>query len=223
MSVKEAVLIPLLKAIITGALFALFGAAFYWLSLGVTGWRIFWAILAGAALVSWLMVIRIGDQDRNAANLKPSKVYPVETTRIQITASDPAGEFSAGRWAELPISAELLQRVAKRLAAGSSFSHAGLAGPGRPLSRSEFECLRDAMISRGLCYWTNPAAHAQGCQLTRAGVAVMRHFASCSSVEHPLPQLARTSRHRELLPSAALAHTDTRDNGREAIIDRLTD
>ncbi len=208
--IAEKILIPLLKALITGVLVALFTAAWF---IPAVPWKLFAATLSGVCLVSWLMVIRISDQGNGAVTLKPSKVYPVETTRIEITAADPSGAFSAGRWAELPISRESIDSVARRIAAGASFSHAGLAGPGRPLSRSEYEVLRDEFIARGLAYWINPDSHSQGVELSRAGVAVMEHFAGGDGTVTPLPQLPEKVRRSNLLPSAAHAHRNTREEG----------
>jgi len=68
--------------------------------------------------------------------------------------------------------------VAIKYQACGHFSHASMAGPGKPLSRSEFESLRDAMIARGLAYWVNEHSTNQGCRLTHAGQAVMRGLAS---------------------------------------------
>ena len=203
---KKEVIYPAAKCIVTG-LFAFVLAAVLW------SWSVAALVGAGVAMAAWL-VFQLPDK-KILQRVAESKVYPVETTRIEITASDPAGQFSAGRWADLNLSREDLQVLAKRINAGASFSHAGLAGPGRPLTRSQYETLRDEFIARGLAYWRSPAAHAQGVELTRAGRAVMEYFSygNDSVTLAPLPQLARSSRRREVLPKAAHARERTRGNG----------
>ena len=158
---------------------------------GSPSWAFGGLVGAITAMIAWVLM----QLPRYKPRFTPSKVYPT-TTRIQITASDPAGQYSAGRFADLPISIETMRQVAKRINAGASFSHAGLAGPGRPLSRAEFEVLRDEFIARGLAYWRDPGSHSQGCNLTHAGQSVLKHFAA----------------------GAVHAHTATRGNGREAVL-----
>ena len=188
--IRDKIVIPGLKAFTTG-LFACLLAVVVSYYRGSPSWAFGGLVGAGVAFIAWVLM----QLPRLDPGGRPSKVYPT-TTRIQITASDPAGQFSAGRFADLPISQDDLAKVSQRLIHGASFSHAGLAGPGRPLSRSQYEVLRDAMISRNLCYWINPASHAQGCNLTHAGQSVLKHFTS----------------------SAAHAHKYTSDNGREAVL-----
>ena len=209
--IQEKVFIPLLKAIITGALFALFAAAFF---VGSIPWRVFWLVLIGVCLAAW--IIAILPDKKIVQRVAQSKVYPT-TTRIEITAKDPAGQFMVGKFADLGLSPAGLNQVAKRLQAGASFSHAGLAGPGRPLSRSEWECLRTEFISRGLAYWINPGSHAQGVELTRAGIAVMDYFCQGNGTVtlEPIPQLQEMSGRPDFVTSDAHAHKDTSDNGRE--------
>jgi hypothetical protein len=191
--ITEKVLIPLLRAAITGLLFALFAAAFF---VGSIPWRVFWLVLAGVCLVSWLAVILPTN------DIKP-RIYPT-TTKVEIVARDPSGAYRAGVWADLPVDPAAMAEVARRINAGVSFSHAGLAGPYKPLSRSQYEALRDAMIARGLAYWINPASHSQGVCLSRAGDAVMRHFAT----PHPkiLPRAMDPPRRLQ-------AHTRTHKGG----------
>ena len=99
--------------------------------------------------------------------------------------------------------------MARRVNAGVGFSHAGLAGPHKPLSRSEFEALRDEFVARGLAVWRNPEAHGQGLELTAAGRGMCRKFA-----ELPEPGRITLLPHRELisnkLPFSTIAHAYTR-------------
>jgi len=139
--------------------------------------------LTGISAITWLLLMNrylaiiAGDQVNNDVNLKPSKIYPT-STRVEIISRDPANEFSAGKFSDLPVDLPTLIKVAKWIDNGADFSMAGLSGRYRPLTRSQFESLRDRMIKDGLCYWINPDHHAQGCKLTRGGENMVRHFAT---------------------------------------------
>ena len=151
-------------------------------------------------------------QGNDHVNLKPSKVYPAESTRVEIVANDPSGQFSAGRFADLPVTLDQLIAISRRIDSGVSFSHAGLAGPGRPLSRAEFESLRDKMIVDKLCYWINPASHAQGVGLTRGGEKMFQYFARFHTKKKPTPQRPGMYKPARQNKSNAHAHTRTRGN-----------
>ena len=151
------------------------------------------AALAGSLAfgLGWLAGLawwrsRVAGKVQEAA---PAQTYQAQT-RVEIIASDPSGAFMQGCWADLPIDLPKLAKVARRVEAGASFSHADLAGPHKPLSRAEFEALRSEFVLRGLAYWRNPEAHAQGCELSRAGGAVLRRLAEQTD-DNPLPQQAR--------------------------------
>jgi hypothetical protein len=179
-TLESAIVIPFAQSAVSGTLTGgLVGAAalvFEWpepagLALLTT---------AGTALIAWLAY---RSQWRAAVDfvlgLRPPTMEPQElTTRIQVIAHDPAGAFAAGVWAELPLRPELVTQAARRILATGSISHATLAGPGRPLSRAEYEALRDELIARGLAVWANPDAHNVGLELTAAGRATIRRLAN---------------------------------------------
>jgi hypothetical protein len=176
-TIHSAVIIPAAQSAISGLLTgSLAGSAalvFDW------GEPAAWAVLstAGVSLASWLIY---RGQWREVANfvqgLRQPTMEPQElTTRIQVISSDPASAFAAGVWAELPLPVETVRQAARRILETGAFSHS-LAGPGKPLSRSQYEALRDELLARGLLVWQNPAAHSRGLEITAAGRAVLRRL-----------------------------------------------
>lgn len=152
-------------------------------------WRKPWAIAAFVLLIggglTWLGLIRWWQ--RLVETLHGIREEPISTEplRLEIIARD--GSYLEGDFIDLPnFTRDQLIDLGEALTAGSSFSHA-LAGPGRPLTRSEYELLRDLWIERGLLRWTNPRSHNQGLVLTSKGHAVARGFASLASA--PTPRL----------------------------------
>ena len=180
---KKEVIYPAAKCIVTG-LFAFVLAAVLW------SWSIAALVGAGVAFAAWL-VMQLPKSDPANLPTLPKQ----QTTKIQIVGD--SSSFQAGRWLDLPVSQATITQVAKRLDAGGTFGSASLAGPGKPLTRGEFENLRDEFIKRGLAYWRDPAHHAQGCELTKSGQAVIRYF---------LPQNGRSTSIDVLMPKAAHAN-----------------
>lgn len=120
------------------------------------------------------------------------------TTITQTTAGDDRRQVSKvrvevisdggrqGDYLDLPegFSVELMADVCQRLLrSGASFSMGYLSGNGKPLSRSEFELLRDLFIGRGLAVWNNARSKNQGVTLTAPGRAVVKRFAEWSPAE----------------------------------------
>ena|SRR3990170_3213804 len=169
------------------------------------------ALASGASLaIAWLLSLGWWRARVSGLDLAPipARVYPT-TVRAEVIASDPSGAYIEGRYCDFTVSANKLRRMGRRISAGVGFSHAGLAGPHKPLSRSEFEALRDEFVARGLAVWRNPEAHGQGLELTAAGRAMCRRFA-----ELPEPGKITSLPHRELIPNRSLlsigAHAHTR-------------
>jgi hypothetical protein len=186
-TIEGALLIPILQSCMSGTLAGALGGS----AATVYGWDdpAAWAVLGGivTALLTW--IIYRGEW-RHALNVvlgvtqpdetQPTVEYP-QVTRIEVISQDPQGAFMAGVWCDIDLPPEQVSQAARRVRDTGSFSHATLAGPGRPLTRSEYETLRDAFISRGLVTWINPGAHAQGLTLTAAGRAAVRRLAETPS------------------------------------------
>ena len=215
--IKDKIVIPGLKAFTTG-LFACLLAVVVSYYRGSPSWAFGGLVGAITAMLAWLVILGC-DSIVTPIKNKGVGIVPLkqQTTKIQIVGD--ASSFQAGRWLDLPCSVQDLAQIAKRLQAGASFSHAGLAGRYRPISRSQYEALRDVMLQRGLLYWINPAAHSQGVELTRAGRAVIRHFSEGDSTVTFSPQLQRGDNTVTSHKFDAHANRRTRGNGREVIIE----
>lgn len=138
---------------IAGVTFALVGAGAW---LGLLAW--------------WRSVVeRIHKIERPVPSAEPYQF----TTRLTVVTGV---NNSEGVYLDIPVDRERLFEVAAKLAAGCEFSHASLAGRYRPLSRSEYEALRDALLARGLVRWKDARSHNLGLELSRAGAAAMRQL-----------------------------------------------
>jgi hypothetical protein len=89
----------------------------------------------------------------------------------------------------LPVRFEQLTALARGLVNGQGLAVSRWVGSGKPFSRDEYDSLITELIKRGAAYWVNPDAHQQGVQLTRAGQAMMRTFASDTTT--PLEEFNR--------------------------------
>jgi len=108
-------------------------------------------------------------------------VYPAapmeddETTRIILTSADQNhSQYLTG----FPVGNAQLRKVAQELVSGAPFAMTALTGKGKPLSRGQFEAMRDYCLERGLMRWVNEDAPAQGITLTPAGSDLMAHYAA---------------------------------------------
>lgn len=114
-------------------------------------------------------------------------VYPTfntDTEPIPDLAPDPvrviltSEDHQHSQYLDLPLSTQQITVVAALLASGRPFALASFAGQGKPLSRAEFESLRDYFFEHGLARWRNDRAPNQGIELTPPGRALMRRFSS---------------------------------------------
>lgn len=109
-------------------------------------------------------------------------VDPLEDTRprrIQIELRDDSDGLSV-RWLDLPegITMEQLIDTGKLLVKnGMNFSHT-LSGNGKPLTRKQFEALRDLCLNNNLAQWRNNRAHNQGVELLPPGKSLFRQLAT---------------------------------------------
>jgi hypothetical protein len=176
-NLTNAVLIPMTRAAVTGALFFLLALALGLLAevdhpatlAFVTG------ALTGA--LNWLAL-----QVANPINTKPH-TNAVIITRLEI-ASDQNRRIQI---ADLPCDPERLASLARGVLAGATLSEAQWAGGGALFTRAEFAHLRTAFLARHLAEWTSPGYPARGVRLTRGGWAAMRHLATSPPAEAGAP------------------------------------
>lgn len=183
-------------AVITGAFLALaLGVIAAYLKyaqpvkLGLASWAIFQALIWLLLLVRWSKLLNLLErslgidinQDGLIAGEKPEPERTLEPVRIEL------GEVNNGaramHFVELPATQEQVISLACGLMSGASFSESAWTGSGAPFSKNEFIRLRDEMLRRNLLQWRNERAPAQGLELSRAGKATMRYFASMAQQE----------------------------------------
>ena len=119
------------------------------------------------------------DIDQNGHVGEPSVV------KVEITTRDNNGKVRRQSYLNLPISEVQLLALARGLTNGVALAQSAWIGKGGPLSRAEFDSVRDRLILYGLAEWVNPDARAQGCVMTRAGRAVMRRIAENAAAPPP--------------------------------------
>lgn len=88
--------------------------------------------------------------------------------------------YPVGRWFDLPISWQLMVKVARKVVAdGFNFGYS-LTGKeaGNPLTRAEFENLRALFLEKGLVCYKVPNAKRHGLQVTVAGKSYFKQWAT---------------------------------------------
>lgn len=130
----------------------------------VTGGAIFYVIFA------WELLYSMRPH-------KPEGGAKQQVTKLAVTVQEEGAPYAWGSWMDLQISRGQLTEVAKLLQRDPTFSAARLAGKGKPLSRAEWEHLREAWIERGLVVWVHDRARSQGAVLTPAGRGLVKKLA----------------------------------------------
>src|SRR3990167_4392499 len=120
---------------------------------------------------------------------QPKRQYNLDYDNPDFIETHYTGGGMEGHYVPLPITKNQLRQVANLIIQGASFSHATLAGPGKPLTRSEYEALRTRLEQRG---WIAPRNHNSPNQ--GAGISI-----------NPQPRRKHT-------------HTHTRGGGRVDIL-----
>jgi hypothetical protein len=92
---------------------------------------------------------------------------------INVYYTNEAG-FQAARHYYLPVTDRQLELLARGLLVEAKpFSERAWAGKYRPFSITEFEALRDEMVTRQLAEWKDPDARQLGLRLTAEGHRIM--------------------------------------------------
>jgi hypothetical protein len=186
-------LLPVAQSGVTALLVGIFayGAA-HW-----QGWNDpgLLAIMAGAlaGLLVWASSIAAWRR----AVYEPEPVYRApdpgpETVRVELVQPGDNAAVRQIQLADLDATPQQLQRLADGLLSGAPFAEGAWTGAGRPFSRGQFAELRAVFLSRGWVTWRNPDAPAQGVALTPQGKAVIRSFASDTTL---LPHCTATRAH----------------------------
>lgn len=175
--IVQAVLIPLLQALITG------GFILVLVNAGMTliGWPAPYPMNAGklvgafVALFSWLSYIDRFYKALMGIYMQERKDKQPRDFQFKVPAFQANGH--EGFFLDLPFDQEKFAEVCKFMVRHDlDFSQAGLSGPGKPLSRSEFQAMRAELIGKGLAQWKN-RSKSQSTQLTPSGRGIVKHYA----------------------------------------------
>ncbi len=173
--VTDKIVIPFLKAIITGVLFSLFAASWF---VAAIPWKLFFIVLSGSALVSWLAAIRfvikpgLSILDRKSATvaLKPQEVF----TPLKLSIDWNDGQ--AGLFSEIGISRDQFIAWCVGVGQGKSLGENHWCGSKGVFSKGEYHIFRDELERRGLLR-PKGRHHAQGFELSAKGAAVVTEVA----------------------------------------------
>ena len=184
-TISAGVVLPLMQALVTGGIIGLV-AMLVCRKYEMADWG-YWSALCGVlvTLGYWLMAQTIWrrlvrmvemawqrDIDGDGYVGEPE---PAPSVRVEVTERDNGG-FSNTQIATLPF-ADRIPLLAQGLLSGVPFSDRRWAGDGRLFTDGELTQVRMELLGRGLIELKVPTAPKQGYVLTRAGRAVMRHFA----------------------------------------------
>ena len=173
--------LPILQAIATGVFF---GALATWAAwklrspdFGQWGLGVFLAIQS----LAWLLLLwrwlgltapleRLTRLDIN----HDGHIGPAPVVRVEVKSED----GKSMQFADLPTTKAKMTDFARGVLAGTPISERHWSGAGALFSQNEFRTIRDIFLARGWLRWSNPEYPQQGAELSPAGKAVLRQFAS---------------------------------------------
>lgn len=143
----------------------------------------------GIVTISSLGFIILRERLKPAEPVTYIDYYPADHVVVTVYVIEDANtQYPVGRWFDLPISWQLMVKVARKVVSDNyNFSYS-LTGKeaGNPLSRAEFDNLRSLFLEKGLICYRVPSAHRKGLQLTAAGKAYFKQWATSP----PQPSMA---------------------------------
>lgn len=183
--------VPLFQAVITGALFALFLLVLLlWQRVrdgGIYALLVFCFVTA----VTWIMLQghwfsltkleKLTGRDINGDGMvgDSNQVTTNHTVKVDLRKITQDGYTHVERLT-LPVTESELATLAAGLLAGRSLTEREWAGPGKLFSINQFREIRGELLKRGVVRPSNPKDLRQGFTVTRAGMALMHHFAAMS-------------------------------------------
>ena len=169
--ITDKILVPLLKSVVTGVLLALFTAALYGVSQGVTLWRMFWLVLSGCILAPWLILMLPRPEKYDGpVILNPQEV--ITPLKLSIDWND----GQAGLFSELGITQDQFIAWCVGVGQGKSLGENHWTGSRGIFSKGEYHIFRDELEQRGLLRQKG-RHHAQGFELLAKGEAVVAEVA----------------------------------------------
>ena len=113
---------------------------------------------------------------------QPQRQYNLDYDNPDFIETHYTGGGMEGHYVPLPITKNQLRLVANLIVQGASFSHATLAGPGKPLTRSEYEALRTRLEQRGWIAPRNRSSPNQGYVIIGRGMEQFERIADSTSL-----------------------------------------
>lgn len=173
------VLLPVLQAIITGALAGLAAWCYAWLLHFPQAWRWGLGVALGVLVLAWLgMLARWLDLTRPIERLTgvdldhDGYIGTPDTIRVEVTSQDKRHVTAA----EIPYASKLAD-FARGVLSGEPISERQWSGAGKLFSQTEFRQVRDLFMARGWFRWINPESPQQGFEITPGGRAALRALA----------------------------------------------
>lgn len=183
--VTDALLIPFGQSLITGLLTGIFfGALVAVFRIQVSAWSVGAISGSAGALLAWLSsrnfwrwtIERLLGDTLNLGHEQPApqpELPAPQPVRVEVIQD----EGRRGDFLDLPCR-DKIPLLASGVLSGRQFSLSAWTGQNALFSRSEFEAVRDALLTAGLVAWRREGAPAQGVTLTASGRAVFKRLAS---------------------------------------------
>lgn len=167
---RLAIIIPLLAAVITGALVLA-------LALAVAAWQRWpgmYALIgaAGAALLSWFAW---AGRMAQILEYRLAPGLPKPTQAKEQTLNLRIHEAQSGVFLDLPVNEQALAALAGMVLSGQSLTTSQVCASGF-LTRASWEGLRDRFVSAGLLSWRG-GARQWGVEITPRGWAIFKRLA----------------------------------------------
>lgn len=180
LSTQAAVGLPLLWAVVSGTVGGILALSVALALHKPSPWLYAFVTFGAVAAVGWLLglswwagLVRsiLGDDEpASTPSAYASDVYHVQVEH----ETDPA--FLWVDNLEIPGDPDTITRAARMVAAGQPFTLACLGGRGKPMTRAQFESMRDYLAARGFAYRANNGPNSTTL-LNRAGISLIRKIA----------------------------------------------
>lgn len=174
-TVSADVVVPLLQSLVSG------GAAAALTVLPTIYFDLSWLapLLAFSLAVTGVWLKLLAESRQSLWQVERYQREPVEsaaptTKPTEISVRLAVSDRQSVRYAHLPIEHEKLKTVARGLLGGRSFAVSTWCGNGKPLSRSQFETLREWLLSNGYAQWRDGANRQLGIDFTARGQALLK-------------------------------------------------
>lgn len=155
----------LIRSLITGLLLAQVGGWLHALTEDITKWKVGFAIFAGGALITWL-ILQI---PRRQVLRSPGTVRRESSLRLAIDWNDgQTGSFSNHK-----ISEQQFISWSIGVDSGISLGETHWTGEGAPFSKSQYILFRDQLLARGFIRKRGDH-YTRGFELTEKGAAMCR-------------------------------------------------